>query len=230
MSCRFVGAAKRAHTASPSSTVAELAHAITVFASTASHMGGGGKRRPAARFFVSFSLCPRRRTRVRSRWLARSHVYLSLSLSHTHTHLLSLAFSLFPSLHLSLSLSPLSCLLTLTPAVCDLSSIFTNMSMSLSPHASAPSEVTPDASFTLIRRLPRMGKNTRSCVKTGTTSRHTRRTRTGRGEILPRREERLKGGRVAPSPYLTLLAVEGQGRVPGRAWKPNGLGTITLLE
>ena len=105
MSWRFVGAAKRAHTASPSSTVAELAHAITVFASTASHMGGGGKRRPAARFFVSFSLCPRRRTRVRSRWLARSHVYLSLSLTHTHTHLLSLAFSLFPSLPLSLSLA-----------------------------------------------------------------------------------------------------------------------------
>ena len=176
MSWRFVGAAKRAHTASPSSTVAELAHAITVFASTASHMGGGGKRRPAARFFVSFSLCPRRRTRVRSRWLARSHVYLSLSHTHTHTHTLALtcflSLPLPPSLAVSRSLSPLSCLLTLTPAVCDLSSIFTNMSMSLSPHASAPSEVTPDASFTLIRRLPRMGKNTRSCVKTGTTSRH----------------------------------------------------------
>ena len=160
MSCRFVGAAERAHTASPSSTVAELAHAITVFASTASHMGGGGNRRPAARFFVSFSLCTRRRTRVRSRWLARSHVYLT----HTHTHTHTLALTCFLSLplppslapSLSLALSPLSCLLTLTPAVCDLSSIFTNMSMSLSPHASAPSEVTPDASFTLIRRLPRM--------------------------------------------------------------------------
>ena len=156
--------------------------------------------------------------------LARTCISLSHTHTHTHTcsHLLSLSSPPSLSRCLSLSLSPLSCLLTLTPAVCDLSSIFTNMSMSLSPHASAPSEVTPDASFTLIRRLPRMGKNTRSCVKMGTTSRHENGER--RGEI-PRREERGKeGGRVAPSISLTLLAVEGPGLGPGLIRETHHLG------